>query len=1076
MIPSFRPTAILLLLPALLSCPPSSSSSSAAAAVEGGNSSSRSKCFGATGRLDQLIPPDVGRGRILMPAAASFAAPALKKQTTSSLTNVGGAFLLPSASVPRRKPVALLNENINFLSSANSHRKLAFVSHFLVQHSSITADNDLLPLSNRYCPPRVMNSVLTQRTPGRKPFALFASKDVVNYDASSDGDEDEECSLQRLYQQVQEEDSEWYMETFSKLFDDEEDPASTIPPCTSTRDVEREGYATVVADESGEDAGRGGEEETKIDQQVDRNETSGRKGGTNIDQQVDREEAAKIVIKTKDKSKEAGENDDLREEDVLDSPLPFVSNESVEEDRRAGLQEQPRQQQGIDDGDDEEENLPLEDVPPSQCGAAAESFPNDMKEDEEEVEATRRLPRNAKRKYYEDDDEYEDLDEYDDDYDYDNGNDDKGDVTSKPLRDEPTPRSKANQRRQSKSPPGTIPASTDADSTPSPAPGKIVQLRNSYTKEAVRLSSLPALGKLGYSEKELLVLKPQVLELIVEDGIPRPAKGLPKRWVRLRMLESYEGEEEEEDEEDVDWEVEVVNDRKSTKEEAESKEKQWRNDSMENGNDAEEEEEWQPYSESPPISKEIMQNDDKVTSQTSESWGPFTSSRVVSDKRRSEPKFPSGSDDNEEEGDEDDGRQYNRPNARDGYAGKKRQRQRQVPPRRQQEPVDVGEDDASFGRGRYGEEQAEDTGYDDGRRRQRRIPPKSKSKRRRPRDYEEYSDSRKVPRGDIRQGQQRQRPPSRRRELRIDRGSYSDDPPSNKFWMDLPTFRGFLRKEAQLRLKILGPDWKESVLDESRWRYDLYRTWLVMLDEGVGENPLYEYGERPRPRGQQQPGERTRGPLPRSRRGEGEYNDPPRQRRQLRRPRARVLDEEEDNYDDQYDGRPAPRRRRTRSETRPREEEERERGSGLWSEEVPGTSHDSRGGGGTSWKNFSDLEESLVQGSFAPDGKTRSERREYYYPSHKNRRSSGVVLDEGDEYEESASVSDKDDEEEESPIRRRRRSITHPAESGLPTRLTPSQYGSSEGGMDGDVQVEEDGYYTKEGEVGPPRKRRSRSE
>lgn len=42
-----------------------------------------------------------------------------------------------------------------------------------------------------------------------------------------------------------------------------------------------------------------------------------------------------------------------------------------------------------------------------------------------------------------------------------------------------------------------------------------------------------------------------------------------------------------------------------------------------------------------------------------------------------------------------------------------------------------------------------------------------------------------------------------------------------------------------MRIKILGPDWKETVLDESRWRYDLYKTWLVMLDEGVGENPLY---------------------------------------------------------------------------------------------------------------------------------------------------------------------------------------------------------------------------------------------
>lgn len=60
-----------------------------------------------------------------------------------------------------------------------------------------------------------------------------------------------------------------------------------------------------------------------------------------------------------------------------------------------------------------------------------------------------------------------------------------------------------------------------------------------------------------------------------------------------------------------------------------------------------------------------------------------------------------------------------------------------------------------------------------------------------------------------------------------------------------------------MRIKILGPDWKETVLDESRWRHDLYKTWLVMLDEGVGENPLY--ADRP------DPSRRARRPRPRRR-------------------------------------------------------------------------------------------------------------------------------------------------------------------------------------------------------------------
>ena len=56
-----------------------------------------------------------------------------------------------------------------------------------------------------------------------------------------------------------------------------------------------------------------------------------------------------------------------------------------------------------------------------------------------------------------------------------------------------------------------------------------------------------------------------------------------------------------------------------------------------------------------------------------------------------------------------------------------------------------------------------------------------------------------------------------------DRGNYSSNN-NNKFSMDLPTFRDYLRKEARLRLRILGPDWRESVLDESRWRHNLYKT------------------------------------------------------------------------------------------------------------------------------------------------------------------------------------------------------------------------------------------------------------
>ena len=40
----------------------------------------------------------------------------------------------------------------------------------------------------------------------------------------------------------------------------------------------------------------------------------------------------------------------------------------------------------------------------------------------------------------------------------------------------------------------------------------------------------------------------------------------------------------------------------------------------------------------------------------------------------------------------------------------------------------------------------------------------------------------------------------------------------DNFWMDVGTFTSYLRKEAQLRLSILGPSWSDAVKGESRWR------------------------------------------------------------------------------------------------------------------------------------------------------------------------------------------------------------------------------------------------------------------
>ena len=71
-------------------------------------------------------------------------------------------------------------------------------------------------------------------------------------------------------------------------------------------------------------------------------------------------------------------------------------------------------------------------------------------------------------------------------------------------------------------------------------------------------------------------------------------------------------------------------------------------------------------------------------------------------------------------------------------------------------------------------------------------------------------------------------------------GPPRDDPPPPKaFWPDIDTFRSLLRKEAALRLKVLGDGWSQTVRDESEWRLDLYKNWLWTLHTGVGD-PLVE--------------------------------------------------------------------------------------------------------------------------------------------------------------------------------------------------------------------------------------------
>jgi hypothetical protein len=451
---------------------------------------------------------------------------------------------------------------------------------------------------------------------------------------------------------------------------------------------------------------------------------------------------------------------------------------------------------------------------------------------------------------------------------------------------------------------------------------------------------------LGYSEKELIVLRPQVLELIVEDYIPRPEKGLPKKWVRLSKLNGYEDDVDDEDDEDADWEVEVVAVKTSKNKGPESQlgsQVGSRADSTAvtekggaNSTKEVEEREFEPLGDE---SDEIIDLDEPLHSEGLGESGkplPFTSSRISEDERERDASSNSDA----------------------GQLRVARENDEEKQQHRQQQPLEA-EEDGSFSR--------EDT---IGREEAYARRPQPKARRRR-HDFEEYdqplshsSPPQSSRRGDQQRQRRRRRPPVQRRELQIDRGSYSgpDDLPPNKFWMDLPTFRDFLRKEAQLRLKILGPDWKESVLDESRWRYDLYKTWLTMLDEGVGDNPLYEYGERPRRR---QPSVSGRAPP----RGKRRKDRSPRMEQTQRRRLGREFDE--DDYDpEDYERLKVGKQPSPTPQPRSRRQSEREFAEDHYDLEdyerpkvgkQASTTPQPRSRG--TWKNFSDLEESLQRSS-----------------------------------------------------------------------------------------------------------------
>lgn len=90
-----------------------------------------------------------------------------------------------------------------------------------------------------------------------------------------------------------------------------------------------------------------------------------------------------------------------------------------------------------------------------------------------------------------------------------------------------------------------------------------------------------------------------------------------------------------------------------------------------------------------------------------------------------------------------------------------------------------------------------------------------------------------------------------------------DPPPPRGFWPDVHTFRDLLRKEASMRISIVGDDFADAVKDESDWRLQLYTDWLWTLHGGVGEPIIESRTDRNRRKRSQRYAERDV-PAPRS--------------------------------------------------------------------------------------------------------------------------------------------------------------------------------------------------------------------
>ena len=122
---------------------------------------------------------------------------------------------------------AFIETTTTLMRSKSSSSRLAFLSH-LVQHqphppSKFTTSPTYYTAVN---PHIKMQSMQQHRTVSRL-FASSSSSNNDNDNYQQQEGEEEECNLQKVYQQVQQQDSEWYTKFSNMLGDDE----PTIPSC-----------------------------------------------------------------------------------------------------------------------------------------------------------------------------------------------------------------------------------------------------------------------------------------------------------------------------------------------------------------------------------------------------------------------------------------------------------------------------------------------------------------------------------------------------------------------------------------------------------------------------------------------------------------------------------------------------------------------------------------------------------------------------------------------------------------------------------------------------------------------------